>query len=299
MKAQLKKILKRAGVYHRIKSSAIYDLYWRVVDRRIVDDPRREAVFYRETLEGFRPGMVVFDIGANQGYKTDIFLKLGARVVAVDPDETNQAILNEKYRRFRLAPKPVDLVPKAVSDAVAVKTLWVDAPGSAKNTLSTKWVDSLKQDAQRFGRRLEFSSRKEVETTTIEELGRIYGDPFFIKIDVEGYELSVLRGMIKPAPFLSFEVNLPEFRQEALDCIEALTGISEDGEFNYTNDCRCGMALQKWLRARPFLEAFNSCEDDSIEVFWRSPVPSGHETQAAGKRSTRRRAEVLDPEEAI
>jgi FkbM family methyltransferase len=60
---------------------------------------------------------------------------------------------------------------------------------------------------------LEFARRKAVKTTTLEELILTHDLPFFVKIDVEGYEASVIRGLQRPVPFLSFEVNLPEFTQ--------------------------------------------------------------------------------------
>ena len=41
---------------------------------------------------------------------------------------------------------------------------------------------------------LEFARRKAVKTTTLEELILSHGLPFFVKIDVEGYEEPVLRG---------------------------------------------------------------------------------------------------------
>jgi len=78
--------LKRIGLYQRIKSSCLYDFYWSIADRRLIDDRSTEVDFYRNTLEGFQPGDVIFDVGANEGQKTDIFLRLGAKVVAVEPD---------------------------------------------------------------------------------------------------------------------------------------------------------------------------------------------------------------------
>ncbi len=85
--------LRRIGVYQRIKSSCLYDLYWSIADKRLIDDRDAEIAFYKGTLKGFRKGDVIFDVGANEGQKTDIFLRLGAKVVAVEPDEYNQDIL--------------------------------------------------------------------------------------------------------------------------------------------------------------------------------------------------------------
>ena len=83
--------------------------------------------------------------------------------------------------------------------------MWIDAPGSAKNTLSRKWANTLKDDDKRFGHTLGFEQSRQVETVTIEQLIIAHGSPFFIKIDVEGHELSVLRGMRRP--FLIFRLR--------------------------------------------------------------------------------------------
>jgi FkbM family methyltransferase len=275
LKSGLQAILRRIGLYHRLKASSLYYLYWTIADRSLIDDRRRETDFYRNLLRGFRQGDLIFDIGAHKGSKTATFLRLGARVVAVEPDEVNQVILEDQFLRYRVTRRPVIIVRKAVSDGNTVGTMWIDEPGSAKNTLSPKWVETLRGDARRFGHSLEFAHRKEVETTTLEQLIVTYGLPFFVKIDVEGYEQHVLRAMHRPVPYLSFEVNLPEFRPEGLKCVELLGRLAADGEFNYAADCRRGLVLQDWLGQQDFFEVLNRCADRSIEVFWKTTLPSG------------------------
>jgi FkbM family methyltransferase len=263
-------LLRRVGLYHRLKASCLYDLYWGIADKKVIDRISKEVEFYRDLLEGLGDGDLIFDIGANHGHKTGIFLRLGARVLAVDPDETNQEALKEKFLRYRLVRKPVIIVGKAVSDRSAVYKMWIDEPGSAKNTLSQKWVNTLRRDETRFGHRLEFARQKEVESISLEELMVTYGCPFFVKIDVEGHEPHVLRGLKRPVPYLSFEVNLPEFRQEGLECIELLRNIAADGKFNYVVDCGHGLVLDKWVTSNEFREVFGSCSESSLEVFWKA-----------------------------
>jgi FkbM family methyltransferase len=250
----------------------VYSLYWSMADPALIDNRRKEVHFYRNLLKGFQHNDLIFDVGANQGTKTDIFLRLGSRVVAIEPDETNQAILRERYLRYRLSRKPVVIVGKAVSDRNAVATMWIDEPGSAKNTFSQKWVESLRHDEQRFGQTLSFAQRREVETTTLEQIINTYGLPFFVKIDVEGHEINVLRGMRRPVPYLSFEVNLPEFRTEGLQCVELLGRLAAEGKFNYTADCRRGLAIEAWLGSQEFSSVLSQCAERSIEVFWKTSL---------------------------
>jgi FkbM family methyltransferase len=215
---------------------------------------------------------LIFDVGANQGYKADIFLRFGAKVVAVEPDETSQEILKQKFLKYRLKRKRLVVVSKAVSEKTSSETMWIDAPGGAKNTLSQKWAETLRDDDKRFGHRLSFGQWKQVETISIEQLIAAHGLPFFVKIDVEGHELNVLRGMQRPVPYLSFEVNLPEFRREGLECIQVLASLAPDGKFNYTPDCRRGLVLERWISREEISALLDSCTDQSIEVFWKTPL---------------------------
>lgn len=270
LKDSARKLFGRTGVYERVKASWIYDLYWRMADRRIIDQRQREIDFYRNLLKGFHDGELIFDIGANQGYKSDIFLRLGAKVVAVEPDESSQEVLKRKFLTYRLKNKPLFIIPQAVSDRNSVEKMWIEAPGSAKNTLSQKWVETLRDDDKRFGHTLEFGRWKQIETMTIDQLIVKYGPPFFVKIDVEGHELSVLRGMQSPVPYLSFEVNLPEFKLEGLECVDVLARLAPGGKFNYTPNCQNGLVLDRWLGADEFSAVLRKCTDESIEVFWKT-----------------------------
>ena len=270
----------------------MYDFYWRVADRRILDDRDREVEFYKRLLKGFKKGDLIFDIGANHGAKTDVFLRLGANVIAVEPDEVNERVLQQKFLKYRLVRKPLVIVKKAISDTNAVEMMWIDAPGSAKNTLSRKWVDTLRGDESRFGHRLNFAEQKEVVTTTLDQLVRDHGRPFFVKIDVEGSEPNVLRGIGRAVPYLSFEVNLPEFEPEGLECVNLLSNLDADGSFNYVAECRDGFVLKEWVHASECLRLIKLCGEKSIEVFWKaSPLASLEaaeldHTEAGGSRTT-------------
>jgi FkbM family methyltransferase len=278
-KLHIQRILQRAGLYHRLRTSGIHDLYWRLAGKHWILAREKQLDFYRRFLTELRPGDLIFDIGANEGFKTDLFLRLGGRVVAVDPDETNQSILRERFARYRFVRRPVVIVGKAVSDSSSLETMWIDGPGSAVNTLSQKWATTLNANKARHSHGhsgLDFTRQKTVETTTVERLISAYGVPIFIKIDVEGYELNVIRGLQRPVPYLSFEVNLPEFRSEGLQCVEILGRLAAAGKFNYAVECEQGLALERWLSADEFLNVLGRCTETAIEVFWKgSSVSKG------------------------
>lgn len=271
LKGLLQAALNRAGIYERAKASWFYDCYRTLTDKQIIEDRHKEIHFYRDLLQGFREGDLIFDVGANVGYKTDVFLRIGATVVAVDPDDLSQRILKQKFLDYRLKRKPLAFIAAALGEEKSIQKMWIDKQGSALNTMSHKWAEALRQDRSRFGHPVEFSESKEVEVVTIEELIKLYGEPFFIKVDVEGHELAVLRGMRRPVPYLSFEVNLPEFKEEGLECIQVLARLRPSGKFNYTPDCRNGLALRDWVSTDEISVVLNSCFERSIEIFWKTP----------------------------
>jgi len=83
----------------------------------------------------------------------------------------------------------VTLVGKAVSDKTGTEQMWIDGPGSAVNTISRKWANELKEHKESFKHGhcgLDFSRSEQVETTTVEELMKLHGVPYFIKIDSRG-----------------------------------------------------------------------------------------------------------------
>jgi FkbM family methyltransferase len=269
VKALLQRFLRELGIYHRLKASAVYDIYWRLVDPRVIQQAEAELEFYRKVLPSFRAGDLIFDVGANQGTKTRTFLRLGARVIAIEPDPTNQEILRASFLKRRFTPPPVILVPAALSESIGTERLWVDEPGSAKNTLSPKWVDILRHDGERFGHTHQFGRSKTVQTTTLDALIRKHGRPFFVKIDVEGSEARVLRGLSRPVPNISFEVNLPEFLEEGLECVKRLEGLEARGAFNYVVHYEEGLALPAWLSGQEFALRLRLCRARSVEVFWK------------------------------
>lgn len=194
-------------------------------------------------------------------------------MVAVEPDDACSTTLAERFLAFRIRPRPVTIVTRAVSDKIGTEEMLIDGPGSAVNTMSPKWAESLKKNRATFAYGhcgLEFSQTELVETTTIDELIAQQGLPFFVKIDVEGHELSALRGLSRPVPFLSFEVNLPEFRPEGLECIRVLAELAHTGRFNYTSDCAHDLTLTDWMPGEEFSIILGGCSERSIEIFWKT-----------------------------
>jgi FkbM family methyltransferase len=199
---------------------------------------RRARVFYRRLIA---PGDLCFDIGAHLGDRTAHFLKLGARVVAVEPQPMLLAMLK---RRFTGNPR-VTLVPAALGATRGRAQLAIDPMNPTIATLSPEFV--AQAGATRGFRRARWREQIAVEVATLDDLIAAHGVPNFCKIDVEGYEHAVLEGVSRPLPGLSIEY-LPAALDPALMAIARLNRLGAY-RFNRSPGESMRLALPRWLGA--------------------------------------------------
>lgn len=166
-------------------------LYW--------GDARRRAALDRWYRRFLGPGSLAFDIGAHVGDRTACFRRLGARVVAAEPQPALARFLR---RRFGADPAVV-LVARAVGARPGRVTLHVNEANPTVSTASTAFLRAAAGAPGWEGQR--WTRRVGVRATTLAALIRRHGTPDFIKIDVEGFEAEVLAGLRRPVPALSVE----------------------------------------------------------------------------------------------
>ena len=162
------------------------------------------------------PGDIVFDIGAHVGDRISSFRRLGARVVALEPQPLLQRALHLIHGRD----PGVILVPSAVGAENREATLHINTRNPTVSTLSDAfmieafgadgWHDQIWDQAI------------SVPVVTLDRLISTFGPPVFIKIDVEGLEDDVLQGLTQSVPALSFEFTTIA-RDVALRCLDRLT----------------------------------------------------------------------------
>ena len=80
----------------------------------------------------------------------------------------------------------------------------------------------------------QWNQTEQIEITTLENVISKFGIPAFIKIDVEGFELEVLKGLKTPVKNISFEYTVPEQLNKVLECIEQVNTISSQYLYNYS-----------------------------------------------------------------
>jgi FkbM family methyltransferase len=176
---------------------------------------------------------------------------MGLRIMAVEPQPACLAYLKSKYG------KRIHLVPKGLAADPGMLTLHV-SPTHVLSSFSTEWISATKESG-RFSSQ-EWNEQIEVPVDTLDNLIAQFGVPAFIKIDVEGFELEVLKGLSKPVRALSFEYTVPERNEALYNCIDWVLKIADSRkvEFNYSTGESMELAAKEWIPKDQIMDVLKS-----------------------------------------
>ncbi|MBM3506240.1 MAG: FkbM family methyltransferase [Alphaproteobacteria bacterium] len=173
----------------------------RGISRTLILFGRRELE-HRVMLEMLmKPGMIIFDIGANIGYYALMehrLLRGSGKIIAIEPSQANANLLRRNLALNRI--DDVTVLEAAVSDTDGDRDFYL-APESNLNTFHP---DPQRSQAMRT---------VTVATTTLPALAKKYGAPNLVRMDVEGHEVEVLDGAMteiearRMSPSIIFEVH--------------------------------------------------------------------------------------------
>jgi FkbM family methyltransferase len=185
-------------------------------------DPSRDAAMDALYARFVRAGDLAFDIGSHVGDRIGAFRRLGARVVALEP----QPLCARAIRTIYAGDDKVTLVESACGATPGTLTLRIN---SANPTVSTASADFIRAaDGAGGWEGQVWDATSEVRCTTLDALVSQYGAPAFAKIDVEGFEDTVLAGLSRPLPVLSFEFTTIQ-RDVAQRCLDRLASLGPYG----------------------------------------------------------------------
>ncbi|MGD9784129.1 MAG: FkbM family methyltransferase [Hyphomicrobiaceae bacterium] len=206
--------------------------------QRLVDDPRFASV--RRSLEVYygdpdrdiamdelygrylARSALAFDIGSHVGDRIASFRRLGARVIALEPQPDCMAVLDALY----CCDGAVTLHASACGPKPGEITLHVNSANPTVTTASPDFIAAADGaggwEGQVWDRRIT------VPVTTLDALIARHGMPAFVKIDVEGFEADVLAGLTQPVPALSFEFTTIQ-RDVAFRCLDRLAHLGAYG----------------------------------------------------------------------
>jgi FkbM family methyltransferase len=245
----IKEIFRDTGLY-------VYLKYWRKKyfpthdqqeEQKLLAD---KLIFYKQFL---KPGDLCFDVGANIGNRTEAFLALGAKVVAVEPQSQCAQML-----RLRFGSK-IKLVKMALGEKETTGSMYI-SDTSEISSLSKDWIDAVSKS--RF-KNSKWNKAESVSITTLDKLISGIGLPKFCKIDVEGYEEEVLKGLTQPIEFISFEYTIPERLNSFLNCLSLFSKI---GPFdcNYTIGEQMKLEFATWVSQETLIKKIHEISRESL-----------------------------------
>jgi FkbM family methyltransferase len=153
---------------------------------------QRESQTMRRFASLIQPGDTVFEVGGHIGFIAQFFSRKVGRngqVHVFEPGQQNQQFLRQNIARCRNCAH----IDAAVSDKTGQATFYEENVGGFMNSLDADFAPSSDIAASQ-GVGLQITPRH-VQTITLDAYALRHGlSPNFIKIDVEGAELAVLRG---------------------------------------------------------------------------------------------------------
>jgi FkbM family methyltransferase len=217
---------------------------------RIIASDRAGLAFYGAFIGA---GSLCFDVGANVGNRIKLFRRLGAKVIAIEPQPSCADFLERTYCR-----DPNVTVKRVALGREAGETDFYVADYDTVSSMNPEWIDEVKRTG-RFGD-IQWNERIRVPVATLDGLIADFGVPDFVKIDVEGAEHIVLSGLSRPIPMLSIEVT-PEYSTSASACLRHMAALGRY-EFNFSEGENFAWALPDFMPIERAEDYIRSLKDE-------------------------------------
>lgn len=186
-----------------------------------------------------------FDIGANLGFKSKLYLSLSAKVIAFEPQESCYNALmkiKNRYSNFEIYKVAIGSdnteLDLHVGNHIEVATL------------------SKKFKAYFTTNNIYWNHKKRVKVVTLDSQIETFGIPDFCKIDVEGYEYQILKNLTYKIPVIEFEFT-GGFIEETIECVLKLDTLGSYN-FNYILNEKPEFIFKNWVSSEEIITEIKS-----------------------------------------
>jgi FkbM family methyltransferase len=211
----------------------------------------KRRIRYHDVKKFLNTNDLFFDVGAHLGDKSKELIKNKINVVMIEPQPECLKELKKLYSKNPF----VTIIPMGLGRSKQKLEMSVNSKQPVISTFAEHWKTG------RFSESV-WDKKITVDITTLDELIKKFGDPKFIKIDVEGFEHEVLLGLTKKSGIISFEFA-SEFIENAYKSIDYLISIGYT-EFNYSLGERRKFYTQ-WSNANTIKEGLkNNIKEDDL-----------------------------------
>jgi FkbM family methyltransferase len=257
----MKSIFYSSASVTKLRFSALFLKTWLLLNPEVKKKLARQRKYYLTLIGHLRSqDVTVLDVGANEGFVSEIFLNNGFKVIGIEPDPRNVQVLKA---RFDSLPN-FELYPCLCASDAESRQFWLNK-NNAFSTSSLKWKSLLTKGSYRY--HSEYTEKPlEIPAITLNEILRNHRKIGFAKIDTEGAELECLRGLSEKIPLITFEANLPEFEEETISCIRHLAAIDEKASFGYSSNFNLH---SKYMGAELFCKFIRTVTGPTIDVICR------------------------------
>jgi FkbM family methyltransferase len=208
---------------------------------------------------------LVFDVGLNLGEKAASFLDLGCRVVGFEPQRN---IYLQAVNRFKNNGNFIG-ENVALDDSKGVSTIRI-ASFHTISSMNLEYIRNVKK--LRFST-YSWDSEEVVNTDTLDNMISKYGVPKYIKIDVEGHELNVLRGLTSRIEYISIEF-ITEMLGPVKECLDYVDRLNEKkSSFNYIYGNNDNFYFEHWIgkdEIIAYLDSVNDRQNEFGDIFIRN-----------------------------
>ena len=194
---------------------------YKILFKKIYSLLFKRKIKYHDVSNFLSANDLFFDVGAHLGDKSKELIKNKIKVVMIEPQPECLKVLKELYSKNPL----VTIIPMGLGRINQKIEMSINTKQPVISTFAEHWKTGRFSNSN-------WDKKIMVDVTTLDDLINKFGDPKYIKIDVEGFEHQVILGLTKKSGIISFEFT-SEFIKDTYKSLDYLISLGYS-DFNFS-----------------------------------------------------------------